>query len=124
MRNGSVVYFCARTSLPHDDIETFAKPVPIVLGIRNLTIQPASGYLDNQRFGEFVEQTNKGIAQPYDRWFGYFHEGDRFYLYKEPDGYADDQEPEDGWGYDADAQIVAVKPQNEAIALTIRNIVR
>lgn len=75
MRNGSVVYFCARTSLPHDDIETFAKPVPIVLGIRNLTIQPASGYLDNQRFGEFVEQTNKGIAQPYDRWFGYFQIG-------------------------------------------------
>lgn len=124
MKNGSVVYFCARTSLPNDDIETFAKPVPLTLRPMYLTIQPASGFMDNEAFGEFVDITNKGIASPYDKWYGFFNEGDRFYLQRVPSGYKEDEEPEDGWGQDADAQIVAVKPQNKVIALTIRNIVR
>ena len=123
MKNGSVIYFCSRTSKPHDDIETFAKPVAYTLKPMYLTIQPASGFLDNQVFGEFVELTSKGIASPYDRWYGVFKEGDRLYLEKVPKGFSDGVEPEDGWGYDADAQIISVKPQNKVISLTIRNIV-
>ncbi len=123
MKNGSVVYFCARTSSPSDEIETFAKPVKFVLKPMYLTIQPAGGFMDNQAFGEFVDITHKGIASPYDKWFGVFHEGDRLYLTKKPEGFDENEEPVDGWGFDADAQIYAVKPQNKVIALTIRNII-
>lgn len=124
MKNGSKIYFCKRTSQPHDDIETFAAPVEYTLKPMYLTIQPASGFMDNQAFGEFTDITNKGIASPYTRWYGVFTEGDRLYLEKVPDGYSTNTEPAEGWGYDADAQIIAVKPQNKVIALTIRNIVR
>ena len=124
MKNGSYVYFCKRTSQPQDDIETFAKPVKLRLQPRFLTIQPAGGFMDNQVFGEFTDITHKGIASPYDRWYGYFTEGDRIYLEQEPKGYKCDTEPEDGWGFDADAEIIAVKPQNKTIMLTIRNIIR
>ena len=124
MKNGSVVYFCKRTSEPDDDIETFAKPQAYTLRPQFFTIQPASGFLDTQEFGEFVNITSKGMLFPYERWFGVFHEGDRLYLEKVPDGYTTDVEPDDGWGYDADAKIYSVKNQNRAIALTIRSIVR
>lgn len=124
MKNGSVVYFCSRTSKPTDDIETFAKPVAYKLKPVFLTIQPAGGFMDNQAFGEFVDITYKAIAAPYERWDGVFKEGDRFYLNRVPDGFEEDVEPEDGWGYDADAQIYSVRPQNRAISLIIRNIVK
>lgn len=124
MKNGSVVYFCSRTSSPSSDIETFSKPIAFVLRPMYFTIQPASGFMDNQAFGEFVDITHKGVAFPYDKWISVFKEGDRLYLNKKPYGFDSDTEPEDGWGYDADAQIYAVKPQNRAITLTIRNIVR
>lgn len=124
MKNGSTIYFCSRTSSPDDDIETFAKPVAYTLKPMFLTIQPAGGFMDNQAFGEFTDITSKGIASPYSHWYGVFKEGDRLYLEHVPDGYVSGQEPEDGWGYDADAQIVAVKPQNKVIALTIRNIIK
>ena len=88
-----------------------------------MTIQPTGGYLDVQTYGEFVDITHRGIATPYQMWDGVFHEGDRFYLDKVPDGFEGDSEPELGWGYDANAKIIAVKPQNLAINLTIRNIV-
>ena len=94
-----------------------------MLGLGYLTIQPVSGYMDFQVYGEFVDITHRGIATPYEMWDGVFHEGDRFYLDKVPDGFDDDTEPELGWGYDANAKIIAVKPQNFAINLTIRNIV-
>lgn len=124
MRNGSVIYFCKRTSEPDDDIEVFAKPQAFVLKPQYFTIQPASGFLDTQAFGEFVDITNKGMVFPYEKWENVFHEGDRLYLDKEPDGYSTNVEPDDGWGYDADAKIYAVKKQNRAIALTIRSIVK
>lgn len=124
MKNGSIIYLCSRSSTPFSDIETFSKPVAYRLRPRYLTIQPASGFLDNQAFGEFVDITNKGIASPYDRWFGVFKEGDRLYLNKIPAGLLTNTEPDDGWGYDANAQIIAVKNQEKVIALTIRNIIK
>jgi len=122
MRNGKTVYFCRRISKAGED-EKFSMPVPIVLNLGYLTIQPTGGYLDVQTYGEFVDITHRGIATPYEKWDGYFHEGDRFYLDKVPDGFVEDTEPDMGWGYDANAKIIAVKPQNYAINLTIRNIV-
>ena len=106
-----------------DGLEIFSKPVPHRLRPNYLTIQPAGGYLDLQEYGEFTDQTNKGIAQPYERWQNIFHTGDRVYLGITPDGYEQDEEPASGWGYDANTQIVAVRPQNKTIAFTLRNIV-
>lgn len=123
MKNGKTVYFCTRTSKAGDEIETFAKPQAFVLRLGFLTIQPASGYMDFQSYGEFVNITHRGIATPYEMWDGVFHEGDRLYLDKVPDGYSNDVEPDNGWGYDANAKIIAVKPQNRAINIVIRNIV-
>lgn len=122
MKNGKTVYFCKRISEPGED-EQFSKPQAIVLRLGYLTIQPVSGYMDFQAYGEFVDITYRGIATPYEMWDGVFHEGDRFYLDKVPDGFLSGVEPELGWGYDANAKIIAVKPQNLAINLTIRNIV-
>lgn len=122
MKNGKTVYFCKRISEPGED-EQFSKPQAIVLRLGYLTIQPVSGYMDFQAYGEFVDITYRGIATPYEMWDGVFHEGDRFYLDKVPDGFLSEVEPELGWGYDANAKIIAVKPQNVAINLTIRNIV-
>lgn len=122
MRNGEFVYHCVRNET-EDGVEIFAKPVRYRLQPNYLTIQPAGGFMDNQAFGEFTDQTNKGVALPYERWENVFHNGDRFYLGIVPDGYVDDIEPEDGWGHDANAQVIAVKRQNQSIALTLRNII-
>lgn len=122
MRNGDFVYHCVRSET-EGGVEIFEKPVRYRLQANYLTIQPAGGFMDNQAFGEFTDQTNKGIAQPYERWENVFHNGDRFYLGKVPSGYIEDEEPDDGWGFDANAQVVSVKPQNKTIALTLRNIV-
>lgn len=122
MKNGKTVYFCKRISEPGED-ERFSEPQAVVLRLGHLTIQPVSGYMDFQAYGEFVDITYRGIATPYEMWDGVFHEGDRVYLDKVPDGFLSRVEPELGWGYDANAKIIAVKPQNFAINLTIRNIV-
>ena len=123
MKNGSKVYFCERVSDPHDVIETFSKPVEYILRQNYLTIQPASGYMDLQQFGEFAKITHNGMAYPYEKWIDTFKEGDRLYLDKVPDGYESNTEPELGWGYDANAKIIAVKGQNRAVRLTIQDIV-
>lgn len=123
MRNGDIVWFCKRTSKDGDRIETFAKPVAITLGIRNLTIQPASGYSSVIEFGENVSKTWTAIGQPYSKWFGYVKEGDRFYVdgaspYMPTDG----TEPEDGWGFDANARVSSVRPQNVAVRFILQKI--
>lgn len=123
MKNGNKVYFCSRISDPDDDIELFAKPVEYTLRPNYLTIQPAGGYMDFQAFGEFTDITHNGMAIPYEKWINIFKEGDRVYLDKIPDGFESNTEPEDGWGNDANAKIVAVKGQNKSVRLTIRNIV-
>lgn len=122
MRNGEIVFHCVRT-VDEDGVERFSKPTPIRLQPNFFTIQPAGGFMDNQAFGEFTDLTNKGVAIPYERWKNVFHTGDRFYLGVTPNGYKEDVEPEEGWGFDANAQVVSVKPQNRSIGLTLRNIV-
>lgn len=123
MRNGDIVWFCCRTSVDGDKIETFSKPIPIRLSIMNLTIQPASGYSSVVEFGENISKTWTAIGQPYSRWFGLVKEGDRFYLdgaspYMPTDG----SEPEDGWGFDANARVTSVRPQNVAVRFILQKI--
>lgn len=123
MRNGDIVWYCRRTSKDGDKLETFAEPIPMILGIRFLTIQPASGYSSVVEFGENVSKTWNAIGQPYGRWLGVVKEGDRFYVDgAEPNIPSDGSEPEDGWGYDANARVTSVRPQNYAVRFILQKI--
>lgn len=120
MKNGSKVWYCKR--LPSDDgYETFEKPKEIVLELHHFTVQPINGYDNIVEFGENVGKTWNCIAQPYDEWFGEIKEGDRFYV----DGVEPSSllvEPEDGWGFDANARVTSVRPQNIAIRIILQKI--
>lgn len=124
MRNGDLVWHCARISKDGDEIEKFAKPVKYRLALMHLTIQPASGYDSVVEFGEDIGKTWNCIAQPYAEWFGKVKEGDRFYVDGAiPDIPANGSEPEDGWGYDANARIYSVRPQNLAVRFILQRII-
>lgn len=123
MRNGSIVYHCKRTSLPSADVETFAKPQKYVLRQRYLTIQPNTGNVYDSTFGEFKDYTEKGCASPYEFWEAKIDEGDRFYLDCVPVGLAEDTEPDEGWGYDANYVVNRVAKQNIVIYFALKSIV-
>lgn len=123
MRNGSIVYHCKRTSLPSAEVETFSKPEKYVLRPRFLTIQPNIGNVYDNTFGEFKDYDEKCCAIPYDFWNNKIQEGDRFYLDCEPNGFADDVEPEEGWGYDANYIVNSISKQNVAIFFALKSIV-
>lgn len=123
MRNGLLVYFCKKTSPKNADIETFAKPVAFRLRLGYLTVQPASGYNDVVEFGDNIGRTWTAYAQPYNEWVGKISEDDRFYIDGIiPDGFNTSIEPEDGWGYDANARVYSVRPQNRAIKFILQKI--
>lgn len=128
MQNGLMVYHCKRTSQPNADIETFAQPVAYRLGLGYLTIQPASGYNEIVEFGDKIARTWTAFAQPYSQWVDNLKEGDRFYVDGLTPTYEIDDEtklpiePEDGWGYDANARIYSVRPQNTAVKFLLQKI--
>ncbi|NCC99907.1 MAG: hypothetical protein EOL95_09460 [Bacteroidia bacterium] len=123
MKNGLKVYFCKRTSQDNAKIETFAKPIEFTLRFGYLTIQTSSGYNEVVEFGDNVSKTWTCYGQPYDEWFARLNEGDRFYVDgKIPDGFSSATEPEDGWGYDANAIVYSVRPQNIAIKFILEKI--
>ena len=63
------------------------------------------------------------IAQPYEYWVKQVKEGDRFYVDGEKPYIPENkQEPEDGWGYDANARIYSVRPQNLAVKFILQKI--
>ena len=123
MRNGSIVWWCQRTSKDGDDIEEFAEPIELRLRVQFLTIQPTSGYDSVKEFGENVENTWNCIGQPYDYWFGKVKVGDRWYVDgAEPYIPTDGSVPEDGWGADANARVKSVRPQNYGVRFILEKI--
>ena len=123
MRNQSIVYHCRRTSSPDSEVETFAKPEKYVLRPRYLTIQPNTGNVYDSTFGEFKDYTEKGCATPYEFWETKISEGDRFYLDIIPEGLADNTEPDEGWGFDANYVVDRVAKQNIVIYFALKSIV-
>jgi hypothetical protein len=123
MKNGTVVYHCKRTSLPNAEVETFAKPEQYVLRPRYLTIQPNTGNVYNNTFGEFKDYTETGCATPYDFWETKIAEGDRFYLGVIPQVGENNSEPEEGWGFDANYVVNKIAKQNIAIYFALKSIV-
>lgn len=122
MRNGSVVYLCRRISPPSSDTQEFDKPQKFVLRPRYLTIQPFTGNIFDNTFGEFRDYTEKGCAVPYEFWENKISEGDRFYINTIPQGYETGEQPEQGWGYDADYVVNSVSKQNIAIYFAMKSI--
>lgn len=123
MRNGDLVWYCKRTSPDGSRIETFDRPVQFRLALGHLTIQPSSGYDSVVEFGENIKKMWNCIAQPYGKWFGMIREGDRFYVDgATPNVPADGSEPDDGWGYDANARVYSVRPQNIALRFILQRI--
>ena len=123
MKNGKVVYHCKRTSLPNAEVETFAKPERYILRPRYLTIQPNTGNVYDSTFGEFKNYTEKGCATPYEFWEAKISEGDRFYLDCEPKDIASKEEPDEGWGWDANYVVNKIAKQNIAIYFALNSIV-
>ena len=123
MKNGKVVYHCKRTSLPNAEVETFAKPEIYILRPRYLTIQPNTGNVYDSTFGEFKNYTEKGCATPYEFWETKISEGDRFYLDCEPKDIASKEEPDEGWGWDANYVVNKIAKQNIAIYFALNSIV-
>lgn len=123
MKNGSIVYHCKLTSNPSDTIQTFSKPQKYVLQPRHLTIQPFTGNVYDTTFGTFKDYTEKGCATPYEFWDSKISEGDRFYLDVVPDGYDTNEEPELGWGYDANYVVNQISKQNIVIYFALKSIV-
>lgn len=122
MRNGEKVWYCKRISEDGEKIERFSEPQEITLAFHYLTIQPTSGYDKVVEFGENIIKMWNGIGQPYDLW-KHLKEGDRFYV----DGCKpyipqDKSEPEDGWGFDANARVYSARPQNVAIYFLLQRI--
>lgn len=124
MKNGSVVYHCKRTSSANAEIETFSKPIAYVLRPMFLTIQPNSGNVYDNTFGEYKDYSQKMCGSPYEKWDKEIKEGDRFYVdIGEPDGYSTDTEPEYGWGHDANYRVDRVAKQNRVIYYALKSLV-
>ncbi len=123
MRNGDKVWHCPRISANGDDLEKFGEPVEYTLQYHFLTIQPSSGYDSVAEFGENISNTWNCIGQPYGLWFGKIKEGDRFYVDGATPYIPDDgNEPEDGWGMDANARVYSIRPQNVAFRFVLQRI--
>ena len=123
MKNGLTVWYCKRKPDAGDGIERFEKPVAYRLRLGFLTIQPASGYDSVVEFGENISKMWNGMAQPYRFWVEQLKEGDRFYVDGVTPSYdIDGDEPEDGWGFDANARVRSVRPQNLAIKFILQKI--
>lgn len=122
MKLGSVVYHCKRISDKDSEVEEFAPPIRYVLRFNYLSIQPKSGNIYQQTFGEFKDYEQQMCAQPYLKWENEIKEGDRFYIELEPDLDTDKIETF-GYGYDANYKVVKRNAQNIAIFYALKSIV-
>lgn len=122
MKNGAIVWHCKRISEANAEIEIFDKPIKYVLQLGYLTIQPQSGNMFTNVFGEFKDYSDKMCASPYERWDNIIKDGDRFYLDKTPDTNENNIE-EFGYGYDANYRIVKTAKQNRVIYFALQSIV-
>lgn len=123
MKVGTTIYHCKRISESNSEVEIFDKPIKYVLRPNHLTIQPNSGSIYQEVFGEFKDYSQKMCAIPYEMWDNQIKEGDRFYLEVTPKDLQSLEEPDEGWGYDADYKVVRVANQNRAIYYALESII-
>lgn len=95
----------------------FEKPIEFTLKPHYLSVQPASGYSDLQKFGSEIKKFQNMICQPYDEWYGRFSEGDRLYI----DGKAPSLDEEYN-GERANFTIDDISNQNVGIRVVLKRI--
>lgn len=122
MKNGATVYHCKRISGDNAEVALFDKPVSYILRPMYLTIQPNTGNVYDETFGEYKDYEEKMCASPYEMWDTEIKEGDVFYIdIGKPDGYDTGTEPEYGWGYDANFKVAKVAKQNRVIYYALKS---
>ena len=128
MRYGDKIFWCRRldesdtqdteeTEEVDEKLQEFAAPAEIPLVVGKFSLQPASGYSALQQFGNNVNLYQTIICQPYEKWFGVFKEGDRFYV----DGRVP-SEDEEFYGQLANFVVDSVSNQNVAIRVVLKRI--
>ncbi len=122
MKNGSKVWHCRKISEEGAEEEIFAKPKMYILRPNYLTIQPTGGFMDIMQYGDKVDKSWRGVANPYERWSRSFKEGDRWYLDGKEPNLVDGEEPDLGYGYDANAKTSSIRYQNVSIQFNLERI--
>lgn len=123
MENFTKVYYCERTSQSGDEFEIFSKPVAYRLAPMYMTVQPASGWSNVAEFGENTGKKWTMFCFPIKQWKDKIKNNDRFYLDAKARSYVEtDVEPEDGWGFDANARVEDVREQNQYLKIILQKI--
>lgn len=118
MKIGEKVWHCKRMSEENAEIPYYDLPKEITTAFRYFTVQPSgSAYRDLVAYGENISNYQVAIAQPYDKWYKIFKEGDRFYLDgKEPT----DSDMQDISADNANYEVESVQNQNIAIRIILK----
>lgn len=118
MRIGEKIWHCKRVRKINAEISEFDLPYEITTRLGYLTVQPSgSSYSELMEYGEEVKQYQTIIAQPYEKWYQVFSEGDRLYL----DGkIPDEKDLQDMYAENANYIVDSVKNQNKAIRIVVK----
>lgn len=120
MRVGEKIWHCKRISKSNAEFPEFELPYKITTRLGYLTVQPSTrAYSENGLFpyGEDIKQYQTIIAQPYEKWYQVFSEGDRLYL----DGKTPSEEDlEDIYAENANYIVDSVRNQNRAICIIVK----
>lgn len=118
MRVGEKIWHCKRVPKRNAEIPEFELPYGITTRLGYLTVQPSgSAYSELVEHGEDVKQYQTIIAQPYEKWYQVFSEGDRLYL----DGKIPSEEDlDDIYAENANYIVDSVRNQNRAIRVVVK----
>lgn len=118
MRVGELIWHCKRVPKRNAEIPEFELPYEITTRLGYLTVQPSgSAYNELVEYGEDIKQYQTIIAQPYERWYQVFSEGDRLYL----DGKIPNEEDlDDIYAENANYIVDSVRNQNRAIRIVVK----
>lgn len=114
---GEKLWHCKRIQSQNDETPEFQLPYEITTRLGYFTVQPSSGYTQLLEYGEDISQYQTIIAQPYEKWYQEFKEGDRFYL----DGKTPDEfDLKDIYAENANYVVDSVRNQNRAIRIIVK----
>lgn len=115
--SGGLIWHCKRVPKRNAEIPEFELPYEITTRLGYLSVQPSSGSADLAEFGENIKQYQNIMAQPYERWYQVFSEGDRLYL----DGKIPNEEDlDDIYAENANYIVDSVRNQNRAIRVVVK----
>ena len=118
MRVGEKIWHCRIRKIKNAEIPLFEKPQEYTTRLHDITVQPSgSAYRDLVAYGENISKYRTIIAQPYQKWYQVFHEGDRLYI----DGKIPTEADMDDIGAEnANYEVETVDDQSEAICVMLK----